>query len=87
VAHFNGHTHLDELRLFRDPTNHKKIINVAYNAGSFTTFVGFNPNYRTYDVDANTLVCSQKNTHMTKTLDSVKCTFRKYSITITTLTT
>ncbi|XP_044261937.1 sphingomyelin phosphodiesterase-like [Tribolium madens] len=53
VAQFNGHTHLDELRLFRDANNTKKIINVAYNAGSFTTFVRFNPNYRTYNIDTN----------------------------------
>ncbi|EEZ97241.2 Sphingomyelin phosphodiesterase-like Protein [Tribolium castaneum] len=53
VGQFNGHTHLDELRLFRDTNNTRKIVNVAYNAGSFTTFVGYNPNYRTYEIDQN----------------------------------
>ncbi|RZC42784.1 sphingomyelin phosphodiesterase-like [Asbolus verrucosus] len=52
-AHFNGHTHLDELRLFYDLNDANKIINVAFNAGSFTTYVGLNPNYRVYDLDQN----------------------------------
>lgn len=49
-AQFNGHTHLDEFRVFYDDTN-KNVVNLAFNGGSFTTFVGFNPNFRFYDVN------------------------------------
>ena len=46
---------MDEIKLFFD-TEKQNVINVAYNGASFTTFVGFNPNYRVYDVDSNTHV-------------------------------
>ncbi|XP_022919311.2 sphingomyelin phosphodiesterase-like [Onthophagus taurus] len=48
-AQFNGHTHLDEIRIFLDETK-SQAVNVAYNGGSFTTFIGNNPNYRVYDI-------------------------------------
>lgn len=57
LAQFNGHTHLDEIRLFPNSTNNNAIINVAFNAGSFTTFVGLNPNYRIYEVSPSNYVC------------------------------
>ncbi|CAH0547909.1 unnamed protein product [Brassicogethes aeneus] len=50
TAQFNGHTHYDELRVF---FNGSKVINVAFNGGSFTTYTGLNPNYRIYIVDKN----------------------------------
>lgn len=50
AAQFNGHTHEDELKVFYDTNNPEKVINVAYNGGSVTTYIGLNPNYRVYDV-------------------------------------
>ncbi|XP_030749655.1 sphingomyelin phosphodiesterase-like isoform X2 [Sitophilus oryzae] len=52
TAQFNGHTHIDEFRLFLD---NEEPVNVAYNGASFTTFVGYNPNYRIYQVDSSEL--------------------------------
>ena len=62
---FYGHTHSDEYELFfnHDQLNLAKStdkltelnpISVAYLAPSLTTFVGVNPGYRVYEVDANT---------------------------------
>ncbi|KAF5270328.1 hypothetical protein FQR65_LT05516 [Abscondita terminalis] len=45
---FNGHTHLDELKVFLNSVNNGEVLNVAFNGGSFTTFIGFNPSYRLY---------------------------------------
>ncbi|KAK9884420.1 hypothetical protein WA026_007267 [Henosepilachna vigintioctopunctata] len=55
-AHFNGHTHVDELRLYKNGSNPNQVINVAYNGGSFTTFIGLNPDYRVYDIDPQNLM-------------------------------
>ncbi|XP_019881238.2 sphingomyelin phosphodiesterase [Aethina tumida] len=54
-AQFNGHTHFDEIRIFYDETKKDKVTNVAFNGGSFTTFVGLNPNYRVYSVNKDNL--------------------------------
>ncbi|KAL1505487.1 hypothetical protein ABEB36_005046 [Hypothenemus hampei] len=51
-AQFNGHTHYDEFKLYFDSN---KVKSVAYNGGSFTTYIGSNPNYRIYQVDSNNL--------------------------------
>ncbi|XP_017772284.1 PREDICTED: sphingomyelin phosphodiesterase-like [Nicrophorus vespilloides] len=51
---FNGHTHLDEFRLHYSSKNKSRVVNVAFNGGSLTTFVGFNPNYRLYHIDQDT---------------------------------
>lgn len=56
-AQFNGHTHYDEFRVFYDDSKNN-VINVAYNGGSLTTFIGNNPNYKMYDVDGNNFVSS-----------------------------
>lgn len=50
---FNGHTHNDEFTLFyaEDET---AAVNVAWNGGSGTSFIGLNSNYRLYTVDAQT---------------------------------
>lgn len=50
-AHFNGHTHFDEIKLFKSDDNANEVINVAFNGGSFTSFVGLNPNFRIYHVN------------------------------------
>ncbi|XP_012271398.1 sphingomyelin phosphodiesterase-like [Orussus abietinus] len=54
TGQFNGHTHNDELRIFYDLENNTKPVNVAWNGGSLTTYPSLNPNYKTYDVNANT---------------------------------
>lgn len=53
-AQFNGHTHMDEIRFFYDGENKDKVTNVAYNGASLTTFIGYNPNYRVYDLKPET---------------------------------
>lgn len=47
---FFGHTHRDEFNVFySDAENsHNAAVNVAWNAGSGTTFTRFNSNYRIY---------------------------------------
>lgn len=47
---FFGHTHRDEFNVFylKDEHAPNVSVNVAWNAGSGTTFVGFNSNYRIY---------------------------------------
>lgn len=55
-AHFNGHTHVDEFRIYKNESNPNQVINVAYNGGSFTTFVGLNPDYRVYEVNPQNMV-------------------------------
>ncbi|XP_031332158.1 sphingomyelin phosphodiesterase-like isoform X2 [Photinus pyralis] len=51
TAQFNGHTHADGLKIFYDSKKQNEVINVAFNGGSFTTFVGNNPNYKIYDIE------------------------------------
>lgn len=55
-AQFNGHTHEDELKIFYNSTNPEQVVNVAFNGGSVTPFVGNNPDYRVYKVNPNTYV-------------------------------
>ncbi|XP_044758085.1 sphingomyelin phosphodiesterase-like [Coccinella septempunctata] len=57
-AHFNGHTHVDEFRIYKNESNPSQVVNVAYNGGSFTTFVGLNPDYRVYEIDSTNLMVS-----------------------------
>lgn len=57
-AHFNGHTHVDEFRIYKNESNPNQVINVAYNGGSFTTFVGLNPDYRVYEVNPQNMMVS-----------------------------
>ncbi|XP_015119715.1 sphingomyelin phosphodiesterase [Diachasma alloeum] len=54
TGQFNGHTHSDEFNLFYDPQDLSKIVNVAWNGGSVTTWSYVNPNYRTYTVNGKT---------------------------------
>ncbi|KAK4883571.1 hypothetical protein RN001_006890 [Aquatica leii] len=48
---FNGHTHMDELKIFYDPNDDDRVIHVANNGGSLTTFVSVNPNYKIYYIE------------------------------------
>lgn len=50
AGQFNGHTHYDEFRLYYLP-NTSEALNVAFNGGSGTSFVGLNSNYRIYYAD------------------------------------
>ncbi|KAJ8949028.1 hypothetical protein NQ318_005202 [Aromia moschata] len=68
-AQFNGHTHSDEFRVFYNPDDSNRVINVAFNGASFTTFVGFNPNFRVYQVNSsnaviNLAICGLKKVFM-----------------------
>lgn len=51
---FNGHTHTDEFTLFYSTNDIPAPVNVAWNGGSGTSFVGLNSNYRLYTVERNT---------------------------------
>lgn len=48
---FVGHTHLDEFNVYYSLTDPQRALNVAWNAGSTTTYNDLNPNYRIYTVD------------------------------------
>ncbi|XP_029846362.2 sphingomyelin phosphodiesterase [Ixodes scapularis] len=50
---FFGHTHMDELELFYDPTDPKRAMGVAYLAPSVTTFNSGHPAFRVYTIDGN----------------------------------
>ena len=50
AAQFYGHTHREELRIFHDDKTARPV-NVAFIAGSLTTFINLNPSYRVYDLD------------------------------------
>ncbi|KAK9693930.1 Calcineurin-like phosphoesterase [Popillia japonica] len=54
---FNGHSHLDELILYRSIEKPHKPINVAWNGGSVTPYhetLYLNPTYRIFEMDAST---------------------------------
>lgn len=53
TGQFFGHTHRDEFNVFYAEAGNSQstAVNVAWNAGSGTTFVGFNSNYRLYYAD------------------------------------
>lgn len=56
---FNGHSHLDELILYRSIEKPHRPINVAWNGGSVTPYhetLYLNPTYRIFEVDASTFV-------------------------------
>lgn len=53
---FNGHSHFDEFSIFYTTDNPSKALNVAWNGGSGTSFVGLNSNYRVYYVDGESYV-------------------------------
>lgn len=48
-AHFNAHTHVDDLCIFYDKYGRPN--NAAFNGGSLTTYADVNPNYKLYLVD------------------------------------
>lgn len=50
-AQFTGHSHRDEFEIFYDSATSTHAINVAWNGGAATGYVGINPNYVLYHVD------------------------------------
>lgn len=54
---FFGHTHYDEWTVsFKDTPASSPALNVAWTAGSGTSFIGLNSNYRINYVDSRTFV-------------------------------
>lgn len=53
---FYGHTHRDEFHIFYLDEK-KSAVNVAWNGGSGTSFIGLNSNYRIYYAEPETYVC------------------------------
>ncbi|KZS07062.1 Uncharacterized protein APZ42_029601 [Daphnia magna] len=51
VAQFYGHTHNEEFKVFYDQANATRPINVAFIAGSMTSFTDLSPSYRVYTID------------------------------------
>lgn len=55
---FFGHTHRDEFNIFysNNENNESMAVNVAWNGGSGTSFIGLNSNYRIYFAAPETFV-------------------------------
>ncbi|GLV41289.1 uncharacterized protein CBL_04813 [Carabus blaptoides fortunei] len=53
-AQFVGHTHFDEMNLYFNNSDIMEPMSVAYNGGSFTSYVNVNPNYKLYDISPTT---------------------------------
>lgn len=51
TAQFYGHTHNEEFKVYYDAVDRTRPINVAFIAGSLTSFTDLNPSYRVYTVD------------------------------------
>jgi hypothetical protein len=51
AAQFNGHSHVDEFNVFFERENPDKVVNLAWNGGSLTTFLDLNINYKVYYAD------------------------------------
>lgn len=58
AGQFNGHTHYDEFSIFYSPGG-SEALNIAFNGGSGTSFVGLNSNYRIYQADSKNFVSSK----------------------------
>lgn len=54
AGHFNGHTHIDEFIVYYSSQDKETALNVAWNGGSGTNFVGLNSNFKFYDIDDRT---------------------------------
>lgn len=63
---FNGHTHTDEFTLYYSKEKDKAPVpvNVAWNGGSGTTFIGLNSNYRMYTAERNTFEVVDQETYI-----------------------
>lgn len=53
TGQFFGHTHFDHFEMFYDLHNKSRPVEVAYVAGSVTSYDYENPNYRIYSVDGS----------------------------------
>lgn len=63
-AQFNGHTHNDEFTLYYSTDETPIPLNVAYNGGSGTTFIGLNSNYRLYTAELNSFEVIDHETYI-----------------------
>ncbi|CAG0912348.1 unnamed protein product [Notodromas monacha] len=61
TGQFYGHTHYDDVQIFYDKDSQP--FNVAYVGPSVTPFVGINPAYRVYTMDADTKPFDPTETH------------------------
>ncbi|KAF5302163.1 hypothetical protein FQR65_LT08586 [Abscondita terminalis] len=52
TAHFHGHTHFDEFKVFYDDVNYARPISVDYVAPSLTSYGDLNPGYKFIHIDA-----------------------------------
>lgn len=60
-----GHTHTDDFSLLYSVDDDVPIpLNVAYNGGSGTSFIGLNSNYRLYTADVNTFEIIDQETYI-----------------------
>ncbi|XP_063706470.1 sphingomyelin phosphodiesterase-like [Culicoides brevitarsis] len=64
AAHFEGHTHKNEIGVFYDRENVEHAINVAFNAGSLTTYSFLNPNFMVLYVDKESLEVLDMESYM-----------------------
>ena len=53
TGQFFGHTHFDHFEMFYDLIDRSRPVEVAYVAGSVTSYDNGNPSYRIYSVDGN----------------------------------
>lgn len=51
MAQFYGHTHTEEFKVLYDPVDPTRPTNVAFIAGSLSSYTKLNPSYRVYTVD------------------------------------
>ena len=51
AAQFYGHSHNEEFKIFYDSVNTSRPVNVAFIAGSLTTYSDLNPSYEVYTID------------------------------------
>lgn len=69
-AQFNGHTHTDEFTLFYSTDEVPVALNVAWNGGSGTSFIGLNSNYRLYTVESNSFELIDQETFIFNLTDA-----------------
>ena len=51
TAQFYGHTHKEEFKVYYDAEDSSRPVNVAFIAGSLTSFTDLNPSYRVYTIN------------------------------------
>ncbi|KAK4887018.1 hypothetical protein RN001_003289 [Aquatica leii] len=80
TAQFFAHTHMDEFEVFYDNENYVTPVSVGYIAPSLTPYIGYNPAYRIYYIDAG-----ENSTEMQENLEWVRCYSAKETYNLTSL--